>query len=397
MKIDATPSVNRTATAAIAVLTLVNLFNYIDRFIIAALFPEIERELHLSHFQSGLIATAFILVYALTSPLFGWGGDRGIRTRWIAAGVAIWSVATGLAGFARSFVTMFAARATVGIGEAAYGTISPALLSDYVPKNRRGGVMAIFFLAIPVGSALGYVLGGILGARFGWRASFFAVGFPGVLLALALLFLREPERGRFDDPSERGIVPLGQAYLELARNRVYLWTVVGYIAYTFVIGGLANWMPSYIRLERGLPQEQGMLVFGGITVVTGLLGTLIGGAIGDRLQARTTNGYALLSVVSMVCGSGLAFAALLAETQTWFLILLAAGEFFLFANTGPVNALIVNTVRPGGRGHGDSRHSRLGRRDLTAAHRQNCRPYESWPRHADRPWCLSAGWGLLAW
>jgi predicted MFS family arabinose efflux permease len=341
------PAVTRAAITAVAVLTAINFFNYIDRFIVTALLPDIQAELSLSNTAAGALGTAFIFVYALTSPLFGWAGDRGRRTRWMGVGVAIWSLATGLAGVARSFGALFAARATVGVGEAAYGTITPALLSDYVPPNRRGGVMAIFSAAIPVGSALGYVLGGVLGAHFGWRSAFFAVGFPGLLLALAVYFMPEPERGRFDQPGERVLVPLREAYRELWRSRVYVWTVIGYIAYTFAIGGLAFWMPSYIRLARGLPQEQGMLLFGGITVVTGFVGTLVGGYLGDRLQDRTPNGYVLLSVVSMAIGAAASFGALLARDTTVFIVLLTVGELFIFANTGPVNALIVNTVRPG--------------------------------------------------
>jgi predicted MFS family arabinose efflux permease len=336
-------------TTALVVLTLVNLLNYVDRFIIAALLPDIERELRLSNSQGGLLGSAFILVYAIASPVFGWGGDRGVRTRWISAGVGLWSLATGLAGFARSFVSLLGARALVGVGEAAYGTISPALLSDYAPKNRRGNLMSIFFLAIPAGSALGYVLGGVLGQHFGWRAAFFAVGFPGLLLAVGLWFMREPQRGRCDEPSERGEVSLRQAYGELAHNRVYVWTVLGYIAYTFAIGGLAYWMPSYIRLTRGLPLEKGMLLFGGITVVTGIVGTLAGGAIGDWLQARTPNGYTWLNIVAMSAGAALALAALLVRSETGFLALLTGAELLLFANTGPVNALIVDSVRPGAR------------------------------------------------
>jgi predicted MFS family arabinose efflux permease len=194
---------------------------------------------------------------------------------------------------------------------------------------------------------LGYVLGGTLGARFGWRRSFFAVGSPGLLLALALWFLRDPQRGRFDNVALRGRVSLKQSYAELAHNRIYVWTVLGYVAYTFAIGGFANWMPSYIRTEYDLTPERGMLIFGGITVVTGIVGTLLGGAIGDHLQNRTPNGYVWLSIVSMVCGSALAFAALGAHAQTPFFVCLALSELFLFANTGPVNALIVGAVRPG--------------------------------------------------
>jgi predicted MFS family arabinose efflux permease len=337
----------RAALYAVAILTAINFVNYIDRFILAALLPDIEADLALSHAQAGLFGTAFTLVFAVASPVFGWGGDRGSRPRWMGLGVGLWSLATGLAGLARSFTGLFAARAAVGVGEAAYGTISYSLLADYVAPDRRGGVMAVFSAAIPVGSALGYMLGGALGARYGWRSAFFVVGFPGLLLALFVYLMRDPTRGRFDPVAERGQVLLREAYRALAHNRVYLATVAGYIAYTFAIGGLAIWMPSYLRAARGLPQEQGMLVFGGITVVTGFVGTLVGGWIGDRLQARGPNGYAWLSVIAMAVGSAFTLAALLAPGREAFLVLLTVAELFLFANTGPVNALIVNTVRPG--------------------------------------------------
>jgi len=151
------------ARTALAVLTLINLFNYLDRWIVAALAESMKHsELQLSDTQLGSLMTGFIIVYMLAAPLFGSLGDRWSRTRLIALGVAIWSVATALAGFARGYGSLFAARAAVGIGEAAYGTISPALLADYFPRERRGRVFAIFFAAIPIGSALGYMVGGVV-------------------------------------------------------------------------------------------------------------------------------------------------------------------------------------------------------------------------------------------
>ncbi len=331
----------------VLLLTLVNIFNYIDRFVITALLPDIQAELGLSNTQGGMLGTAFIFVYFVTSPVFGWLGDRGRRNVLIAVGVALWSVSTGLAGLAVGFVSLLLARAAVGVGEAAYGTLSPPLLADYVPMARRGRMMAIFFLAIPVGSAFGYLLGGLLGEAFGWRHAFFAVGLPGLLLALLVARMWEPQRGRYDPPDQQGSVRALAAYRELAKNRVYVWTVAGYVAYTFGVGGLAFWMPSYLFRVRGFAQGQGMLIFGGITVVTGFVGTLCGGFVGDQLQKRSANGYTWLSVVVMSLGSLLALGALRVENGYLFLALLTAAELFIFANTGPVNALLVNTVRPG--------------------------------------------------
>jgi predicted MFS family arabinose efflux permease len=340
-----TPLWSRTAVSALAVLTTVNLLNYVDRFVITAVLPDIQRDLGLSDTQGGLLGTAFIVVYALASPVFGWLGDRGQRQAWIAAGVALWSVATGLAGLAQRFATLFLARASVGIGEASYGTIAPALLSDLFPPRWRGRVMAIFFLATPVGTALGYLLGGALGERFGWRATFFAVGFPGLALAALTLTLRAPARGAAD-----GVVEpppsLGRAYRELGRNRLYLWTVLGYAAYTFAIGGMAYWAPSYLMRARGLGQSEAGLLFGGITVVTGIVGTLAGGFLGDRLLAVTPKAYTWLGTIGVSAGALLILAALSTASVPGFLVLLAAGEVLLFLNTGPINAIIVNAVRP---------------------------------------------------
>src|SRR5688572_31992486 len=152
---------DRSATYALAVLTFNNLFNYVDRWVVSAVVEPIKRDLGLSDTQLGVIGAGFIIVYALTSPVFGTLGDRRARPPLIALGVFIWSLATGLAGFARGFWTLFIARSTVGVGEAAYGTIAPALLADQFPVNRRGRVLSVFFAAIPLGSAAGYVLGDV--------------------------------------------------------------------------------------------------------------------------------------------------------------------------------------------------------------------------------------------
>src|SRR5438034_4949904 len=185
--------------AGLIVLTLINLFNYLDRFVVPSLLESIKKsELHPSDTQLFSLVPAFTVVYMLAAPVFGPLGDRRARPPLIALGVLIWSVATALGGFARSYATLFLARATVGVGEAAYGTIAPSLLADYYPRQYRGRVFSIFFAAIPVGSALGIQLGGLVDAHFGWRRAFFIVGIPGLLLAALALTLRDPPRGAQD-------------------------------------------------------------------------------------------------------------------------------------------------------------------------------------------------------
>src|SRR6266480_7775987 len=189
----------RTARAGLLVLTLINLFNYLDRWIVAALAESMKHsELRLSDTQLGALMTGFLVVYMLAAPVFGSLGDRRSRTRLLGLGVGIWSVATALGGLARSYAGLFAARAAVGIGEAAYGTISPALLADYFPRERRGRAFAVFFAAIPIGSALGYIVGGLVDRYFGWRQAFFVAGVPGVVLAALVLRLYDPPRGAQD-------------------------------------------------------------------------------------------------------------------------------------------------------------------------------------------------------
>jgi MFS family permease len=222
----------RLAARGLAVLTFINLFNYLDRFVVASLVESLRAsELKLSDVQSGALMTGFIVVYMVASPLFGVLGDRGSRPRLLALGVFVWSLATAAAGLARSFAALFAARAAVGIGEAAYGTIAPSLLADYFPREKRGRVYAIFFCAIPIGSALGYIVGGWADTHLGWRSAFFVAGLPGLLLALLALTLPDPPRGVMDTPEE---VPAGEptkagwgSYLALARNRPFRIAVLG--------------------------------------------------------------------------------------------------------------------------------------------------------------------------
>src|ERR1051325_2244266 len=229
-----------SAVYALWVVTSLNFLNYIDRFILAAVLPRIKVEFLLSDLQLGLLANAFLVAYFLTSPLFGILGDRRPRPRLMAVGVAAWSVATAGAGLTRNFVQLLIARAGVGVGEAAYSTISPALLSDYFPPSTRGRAFAIFYVAIPVGAASGFLLGGALERAFGWRVAFYVVGLPGVVLALTAARLRDPIRGAAEEPSDSAIaqgedLSMRSTLAALFRNKAYVGTTLGYAAYTFAV------------------------------------------------------------------------------------------------------------------------------------------------------------------
>jgi MFS family permease len=349
----------RVARWGLFVLTLVNLFNYLDRFVVASLVESLKRsELHLSDAQLGWLATGFILVYMLTSPVFGTLGDRGKRPRLIAAGVAIWSLATALGGFATSFLTLFIARSTVGVGEAAYGTVSPALLADYFPVERRGRVFAVFSAAIPIGSAAGYVLGGLVDHAFGWRAAFFVAGVPGLLLAYMTSRLFDPPRGA-QDGGETGAAAVtahshsaglgGQAlaaYASLLRNVPYMLTVLGYAAYTFALGALAFWTPAFLERERGLARTDATVQFGAIVVLTGFAGTFFGGWLGDRLLPRFRESYLWVSGLSTLAAVPFAWIAFTARDRGVYTAAIVIAEILVFVSTGPINSALINMVAP---------------------------------------------------
>ncbi len=335
----------RTAAYGLTVMTLLNFVNYIDRYVLPAVAPRVKEALGLSDEQLGFMGSAFLLSYLATSPLFGYLGDRLSRTRLMGFGVALWSFATAGAGLARSFGQMLVARGAVGVGEASYAAISPALLSDYYPKERRGRMFAIFYLAIPVGSAVGYLLGGLLEHHFGWRAAFFAVGLPGLLLALLTLTVADPPRGINDEPeAEAPAVSYVESLRALVRNAAYVRAVLGYAAYTFAVGGLSFWAPIYFSRERGLALGRADLMVGGITAVAGIGGTFAGGYLADRLAGRVRQAYLYVSGISMLLAIPLSWIALVAHAPTVYMGALLAAEFMVFLSTGPINVVIVSVV-----------------------------------------------------
>jgi MFS family permease len=339
---------------ALGLLLAVNLLNYIDRQVLFAVFPLIKIDLQLSDTALGFLGSAFMLSYLLIAPLFGWLGDHWSRTKLAAGGLVVWSLATALAGYASGYRTLLAARATVGVGEASFGTVSPGLVADYFPKERRGQILSWFYVAIPVGSALGYLLGGVLGQRYGWHSAFLAVGVPGLLLAIPIALLRSPPRGGDDAPHPAVCNPLpGEkkktavaGYSALFKNRSFVWNTLAMAAMTFAIGGLAQWLPSFLYRFHALDVARGNMLFGATTVLAGILGTLSGGWLGDRWQKKSGKGYLLVSGWGFLLGTPFAVWAILAPGLTSCMAAIFIAEFFLFLNTGPLNTVIINVTFP---------------------------------------------------
>ncbi len=372
-------SPNRGARSALALLLLINLFNYIDRYVLAAVVGPIKETFFregaaveggslgamMHWFQSrlgfkpedallGLLAAAFMVMYMVSAPVFARLAER--RSRWalVGIGVILWSLASGASGLAATFVLLLITRCCVGIGEGAYGPVAPAMISDLYPVKVRGQVLSWFYIAIPVGSALGYVLGGlvvnsgigewgagIIGVRLeNWRWAFFLVTLPGLVLGLWSFFMRDPGRGKAAKP----VAVAWRSYLVLLRTPSYVYCTLGMAAMTFAIGGISFWMPYYLEGRAGAPANS-TVIFGGITAVAGLTGTLLGGICGDKLRARFSGSYFLVSGAAMLAGFPILLAVLHSPFPwIWPLIFLTC--FCLFFNTGPTNTILANVTHP---------------------------------------------------
>ncbi len=331
----------RRPALILALLTTLNLINYLDRFLVMAVGPRIQDSLHLGDAQIGWVESAFMLGYFLTSPIFGWLGDRYPRKGLIAAGVAIWSVATIGSGFTHSFGWMIAARVAVGIGEASYATLAPTIIDEIADAKNKNRWLSIFYVAIPVGSALGFLLGGMLEHRFGWRSAFFIAGGPGLALALVTTFIAEPKRRERPREASSGF----SAYLDLARRPAYRATVAGYVAQTFALGGFTAWAAPFLYRKLCLELHVANFRFGLITVVTGLAGTALGGYLADRWpgQDRVQAGLRVCAWSSII-GAPLSLAAVFAGSSTAFLAALALTELAIFVSVAPINAAVMRTV-----------------------------------------------------
>ena len=332
--------------ASLAVLTGLNLLDYLDRQLLAAVLPPLQAELHLGDEQAGTIGTAFMLGYFLTSPIFGYLGDRWPRRWLIAAGVFVWSLGTLLSGHAGVYGSLLCFRTLVGFGEASFGTISPGWIADLFPAARRNNAITIFYFAIPVGSALGYLAGGVIAAHYGWRYAFLCAGYPGLLLAFLLFLLREPARGATDGAAPPATADAAgwRAYLALGKFPSYLLVVAGYIAQTFAMGGFSLWAPTFLYRVHHMALDAAAYFFSASLAATGLVATLAGGFTATHWQKRTGTGYAWVLALSALAAAPVAFLAFSLPDVAHAKVALLVTMFLLFLSTGPVNTLILETV-----------------------------------------------------
>ena len=325
---------------ALIVLTALNLLNYVDRNVLFAVQPLVQDEFHLTNAQIGYLTSAFLGFYMIAAPFVGPLADRYSRKLIIVLGALFWSGITLLTAFTHTYTELLVRHTLVGVGEATFVTIAPTFVADLFAEKIRGRILGVFYLAIPVGSAAGYLLGGNLAPHYGWRFPFYIAAAPGFVLALAVLFLKEPERGQFDslkETPERGTI------LGLARNPAFLASTLGMAAMTFSLGGIQVWMPKFLFSERGYTLEAANFAFGIIIVTDGILASLAGGWLGDYLLRRMKSSYYLVSAVSMLLGVPFMIVALFVKGQL-MIPAIAVAAFFLLFNTAPLNAAVINSV-----------------------------------------------------
>ncbi|MSR33873.1 MAG: MFS transporter [Phycisphaerales bacterium] len=347
----------RAPMIALVTLSLLNLLNYADRFVVSSLVPFLEKSidqggLALTHAQSGWLYSAFIVVYMIAAPAFGFIADRFPRLHVLAAAVAFWSVLTLLGGFAWGFWSLLIMRAFTGIGEAAYAGVAPAVLADEFPSKKQSRAMAFFNAAIPVGAAIGFTLGGVVGTKYGWREAFFVAGGPGLFLALMIYCIRDPKRGAMDAHIVVNAPPTVRDAVRILFRPRWLWTTAGYAFQTAGFGSLGFWTPTYLDKAWDLSVESSSVMFAAIIVVTGITGTLTGGFLGDWwYQRKPTAHLWICGLTSFLAAASILFV-LYAPNVTAMWCGVTLGAFFLVMSVGPVQAHLVQILNPAERGTG---------------------------------------------
>jgi MFS transporter, Spinster family, sphingosine-1-phosphate transporter len=367
--------VSRYSYYALSVLTLMNFLNYIDRQALPAVAPAMQRDLGLTDTEIGAMEAALLLSFTVLAPVFGRLGDRYSRTKLMAAAAVVWSIATGLIAwvdrwpwlppslqlnlpffglFALSSVALglCSVRALVGVGESSYSTITPTLIADYFPMKRRATALGVFQAAIPMGFALGYVLGAVLAHYFGWRVAFMLVGLPGLIVSVFVWKLREPKRGEHDPaPSQTsaGIKPRQSWWSttkQIFMTRDWLLSTAGYTALTFVLGAFATWATLMLARDKHMSETGAAVVLGVVSLVAGAAGTFGGGWIADRVVAKRRNGYFLVCATSSLLAVIPAVIALVTHRPMFFLPAIFFSVVLLFVNNAPFHAILVNSVPP---------------------------------------------------
>ncbi|GAC1473219.1 MAG: MFS transporter [Isosphaeraceae bacterium] len=347
-----TATAPRWATVTFLTLFAMNLLDYTDRWVLSGVLPQVQDGLRINNEQAGWLSTWFMLSYMLVSPFMGFAGDRMKRTRLLALGVGVWSLATLGSGLAQTYDQLRMARAFLGIGEATYGVIAPTILMDLYSRETRSRVLSWFYLAMPLGGAIGMSLGGWIAKNHDWHLAFFIVGAPGVLAAVAALFLPEPVRGLSEGIATEKLRAHERAgasrddYIDLMVNSSYTYSVLGMAFYTFAIGGLAFWLPKFLTITKGFEQARATSLLGLTTLFAAVIGMSAGGMLADRLARTNPRALFLVPGLALIGSIPFLLVAIYGKTEPWVFAGIFLSEALMFINTGPCNAVIANVVMP---------------------------------------------------
>jgi len=281
---------------ALALLTLVYVLNFLDRSLIYILFTPIKKEMAFSDLQLALLGTtSFVIFFTALGIPFGRLADRAVRKNMIAGGLAVWSLFSGLTGFANSFWALFFCRVMVGVGEATLGPAALSLLSDYFPPHRRATVQAIYSSGIAVGAGIAFFLGGWIGQHFGWRWAFYLLGFPGLMIAALVFLLKEEPRGRTEIATIKYTSKDWKILLQSVPLRFHY---AGYALFGLAANNLSVWGATFfVRVHKFDIATIGF--FGGLlSLVAGVPGTILGGWAADRFRGFGRGGRMLFSAMA---------------------------------------------------------------------------------------------------
>lgn len=338
----------------LAVLWLVSMISFLDRQVLSVLLEPIKAEFELTDTQLGLLGgIAFGTFYAIFGIPLARIVDRFSRRNLLSVSIFFWSIMTALCGLASSFATLFAARAGVAIGEAGGSPSAASLLSDYFGPRSRGRAFAVLTMAIPISIMIGYVLGGQLNEAYGWRATFLIIGLPGVAVALlVLLTIAEPIRGMSEKRTDTGTVPFRTAVKRLWSRRSYRYVTLGGALVSMGAWGSGLWLPSFFVRVHGFSVAEAGTAVGLIFGLGGIIGTLSGGFIADRIASRTGDDrwYLRVPLIALAATVPLAFAVFLSSTATLALPLLFVFVTVMHVYGGPHAAMLQGLAEPRIRG-----------------------------------------------
>ncbi|WP_422925104.1 spinster family MFS transporter [Singulisphaera sp. PoT] len=352
MEAKESPTKVAWAKTTFVVLFTMNLLDYLDRSVLTSMQPQIRDEFHINNTQWGLLTTVFLISYSVVSPIMGWLGDRYRRNRLLGIGVGVWSLATLGSGLATDYGHLVWARSFLGIGEATYGVIAPTILLDLFSKNSRSRLMSTFYLAMPIGTAMGMKVGAYMATTHHWHQAFYVVGLPSLFAAIFAFFLPEPVRGASEGIAEDRLKAHEKAgatkedYIDLMVNSSYTYSVFGMAMYTFAIGGLLVWVPIYLFNTRQIEQNRAMTILGLVTLAASVIGMSAGGWLSDKMAKTKPQALFLVPGIAMFLSIPFVLIALFSTSERVIFGAILAAETLMFINTGPCNAIIANVVQP---------------------------------------------------